>query len=436
MNKCMLFLSLVLFGACGNHVLQENVMGDLSMHELSMVCKFGGEPNLFVAENEDVYLSWIEYIGGSRVELRFAKLNGNSWSKPVTVASGDNWFVNWADFPSLIAYHDGGQTLAAHWLQKRSEGTYDYDIHITQSRDQGLTWAPSFLPHRDGVSAEHGFVSLLPVSSDLIFATWLDGRNSKSTVSEEDSDRPGFGDSFESHDHGSGEHGHGGGPMSLRSAMFDKNGILYDEMELDDRVCDCCQTSAAMTDEGLVVVYRDRSDDEVRDISIVRQVDGKWLPSESIYDDGWKISGCPVNGPVVKSRKNLVAVAWFTMANDEPMVKVAFSKDAGKSFREPIRVDIGNPLGRVDLSFISDSEIGISWLEQNDENANIVFVKVAKNGQVGHSFNATGSSASRQSGFPQMVVVDDRVIMAWTNTDSTMHVKAAWFEIDQLNIDN
>jgi len=41
---------------------------------------------------------------------------------------------------------------------------------------------------------------------------------------------------------------------------------------LDTRVCECCQTSVAMTAEGPVVVYGDCSEaeKEIRDISIVR----------------------------------------------------------------------------------------------------------------------------------------------------------------------
>ena len=37
-------------------------------------------------------------------------------------------------------------------------------------------------------------------------------------------------------------------------------------LEIDARVCDCCQTDAAMTSEGAVLIYRDRSDDEIRDL--------------------------------------------------------------------------------------------------------------------------------------------------------------------------
>ena len=139
----------------------------------------GGEPNLFTSESGKVYLSWVEYLSDTTDALMFSTLNDEKWSDANTIASGSDWFVNWADFPSIVAYEDNGQSLAAHWLQKSTANTYDYDIHISQSIDKGVTWMPSFLPHQDNIAAEHGFVSLLPISSDKVFATWLDGRYTK-----------------------------------------------------------------------------------------------------------------------------------------------------------------------------------------------------------------------------------------------------------------
>ena len=73
-----------------------------------------------------------------------------------------------------------------------------------------------------------------------MFATWLDGRNTKTS----------------GHDHSQMEHS---GAMTLRAGVFDSNGSTIDEWELDNMTCDCCQTAAAMTPNGPVVVYRDRS---------------------------------------------------------------------------------------------------------------------------------------------------------------------------------
>lgn len=383
-----------------------------SLKEISTPCQEGGEPNLFVAENGAVYLSWVEYLNDTTDALVFSKLENEKWLAPKTIATGSDWFVNWADFPSLVAYEDG-KTLAAHWLQKRAEGTYDYDVHIAQSKNGGDTWSSSFIPHRDSIAAEHGFVSMLPLSSDKIFATWLDGRNTKGEGHGEDS-------------HGHGHHG----AMTLRTAVFDENGKLSEESELDNRICDCCQTSAAMTDDGVIVAYRDRSEKEIRDISIVRKVNGKWTTPKPVFNDNWLIAGCPVNGPALAANGKNAAIAWFTMSEEKPQVKVAFSDDSGANFSEPIRIDEGNPLGRVDIVMISENEAMVSWLEQKEESAAIKLAQVNKVGIVGERFIVAESKSSRQSGFPRMVKNKNQIIFAWTNVAEVTNVKSVMLDLN------
>ena len=343
----------------------------------------------------------------------FSTLENENWTAPKTIATGSDWFVNWADFPSLVSSGKDGKYLAAHWLQKSANGSYDYDVQISQSKDGGQNWNPSFIPHRDSIAAEHGFVSMLPLSTEKIFATWLDGRNTKGEGHEDDS------------------HGHGtSGAMTLRTAVFDKNGNLSEEAELDNRICDCCQTAAVKTKEGIIVAYRDRSEKEIRDISVVRKVNGNWTTPKSVSNDNWHIAGCPVNGPALDANGKHVALAWFTMSEEKPQVKMAFSNDNGANFGTPIRIDEGNPLGRVDVVMISKNEALISWLEQKEEGAAIKVVQVNEEGGVGEHITITESKTSRQSGFPRMVKNGNKIIFAWTHVDEATNVKTAIMDLN------
>lgn len=344
-----------------------------------------GEPYLFTDYQGTVYFSWIE---GTKDEatLRFSNLDGSDWSKPVSISSGANWFVNWADYPMIAT---NGVDCIAHFLQKSGEGTYAYNVMLTSSGDMGKTWNQPAVLHDDGKQAEHGFVSLLPYK-DGFFAAWLDGRN---TIME------------------GMDHHEGHGQMSLRAAVLDKDGNKINEWELDERTCDCCQTGAAITSQGPVVVYRDRSMEEVRDISIVRLVDGQWTTPVAIYNDNWKINGCPVNGPRIAAKGVDVVVAWFSMTDDKPTVSVIFSEDGGQTFGQPIRVDEGKPIGRVDVETTGDGEAVVSWMEGMVIKAK----KVSRSGQAGPSVTIASSSDSRSSGFPQMTVVGDRLLFAWTD---------------------
>ena len=229
------------------------------------------QPQLSVSAR-GVLLSWIER-DAARATLKFSELSPAGWSTPALVASGDTWFVNWADVPSVIRLPDG--TLAAHWLQKSGPGTYAYDVRLSHSKDDGRTWAPSFLPHADQTPAEHGFASLFPAAGGGMGLIWLDGRAMHAT------------------DHATGA----GGAMALRVGAFDRNWKQTSEAPIDLRVCDCCPTAAAVTTDGPIVAFRDRTDQEIRDIVVSRLENGKWTVPVAVARDNWHITGCPVNGP-------------------------------------------------------------------------------------------------------------------------------------------
>ena len=352
-----------------------------------------GQPNLAAAEDGRLFLSWLEPQGDTRVQLRFATLEHGRWSEPRTIAAGSDWFVNWADFPSMTVLPDG--SLAAHWLVKSGEGTYAYDVHISRSFDGGASWNAPRAPHRDGTQTEHGFVSLFSAGDGMLGAAWLDGRETGM---------------------GAGEHAQGGGgAMTLRYTAIGRDGMLRAETVLDPRVCDCCQTAAAVTSEGPVVVFRDRSLDEVRDIAIVRRRHGLWTQPRRVGRDDWKIHGCPVNGPSVAADGLRVAVAWFTLADAKPRVKLAFSADAGATFGPAIAVDDGQPLGRVDTLLLEDGSALVCWLEQAGDANRLRVRRVRADGSLGPATTVDAAARVRGNAFPQMARAGNTVVIAWTD---------------------
>jgi hypothetical protein len=202
--------------------------------------------------------------------------------------------------------------------------------------------------------------------------------------------------------------------MTLRYVKIKRDGALADEAVLDAKVCECCQTSAAMTADGPVLVYRDRSDEEVRDISVIRLTDGKWSQPRWVAQDGWRINGCPVNGPSVAASGHRVAVAWFTGAENAPRVKLAFSSDSGASFGDPITVDDGAPVGRVDVLLHDDGSAMVCWLEKLSGGGDIRVRRVWPNGKRDRTITIAPSGTARSSGFPQMARSGDTLVFAWT----------------------
>jgi hypothetical protein len=359
-----------------------------------------GEPNLARLNDGTVLISWIELQPDSTHALRFATWKDGVVGAPRTIASGGNWFVNWADFPMIAALADG--TLAAHWLQRSGKGRYAYDVMLSWSRDNGATWSAPVRPHRDSTQAEHGFVSIFPAGENF-GVVWLDGRKHAAAAARGSED---------------------GAEMTVRYTTLSAQGVLGAESEVDGRACDCCQTSVALTSAGPLLAYRDRTANEIRDINVSRYVNGRWTEGKPVQADNWHVTYCPVNGPSVVAAGKRVALAWYTAANDSPRVYVAFSNDAGATFARGVRVDDGTPLGRVDVQLAAAGAL-VSWLERTEGGAAIRVRRVTEDGRRGPSETVSSASPERPSGFPQMILTNNNVIFAWTEPGKPAALRVA-----------
>lgn len=397
---CFCLLSILCMSSCFNHSSDSEGITTLDSPSGSN----SGEPNLFTSAEGEVYLSWIEKTE-SVSQLYYSKLENDSWQAPQLISEGNNWFVNWADFPSFIA---GDDFFAAHWLQKRAEGTYDYDVYISTSKE-GKNWTQGFIPHKDGVSAEHGFVSMLPMANQQFFATWLDGRNTK----------------MENEDHATMGHA---GAMTLRAGVFDLAGNTINAWELDNRTCDCCQTNAIMSQEGPIVVYRDRSENEIRDIYITRFTNNEWSTPMPVANDFWEIPGCPVNGPSVAISSENVGVIWYTASGNTPKVRLAISNDNGETFDPPINIIEGKTIGRVGITSLGNGHFVASWVETLNDQALIKLGEFDKNGNRIKELTVSETSIERASGFPVITSKDMEVIIAWTSNTENSTVQTAKFK--------
>ncbi|MDD9921554.1 MAG: exo-alpha-sialidase, partial [Boseongicola sp.] len=277
--------------------------------------------------------------------------------------------------------------------------SYDYQIEIALSSDMGANWSAPLIPHSDRSFAQHGFVSMVPNNSDELTVIWLDGRaygvNSDPAQNVPDA-------------------------MQLRATTLTESGDLGRDVAIDLQTCSCCQTSLATNGDGTILAaYRDLKEGDIRDISLVRWTKEGWDEPVSVHNDGWELSGCPVNGPSVAADGETVAVAWFTGANDVAAVKVAFSDNGGQSFSAPARVDWGNPAGRVDLEMLEDGSALVSWVEWTNNAEVLVLCRVVREAGCSAPEILATNSETASVNFPRMARIGREIYIAWTQADST-----------------
>ncbi len=350
-------------------------------------------------------MSWLQPDGESAA-LRYSHYMDGRWSDAATVIENDDMFVNWADFPSVVPL--GHRHLAAHWLRRSDGEWYSYDTVFRQSFDNGATWSSPLLPHTDSTPTEHGFVSIYPINGSAGLV-WLDGRKMLNEVMDDPTS--------------SG--------MALRAAIVNGDDALQSEQLVDDLICDCCQTDVAIAASGPVAVYRNRSSDEIRDIHVTRFLDGKWQIAKPVASDDWKIAGCPVNGPSISADANMVAIAWFTAAQ-EPLVSVAISTDSGESFSDPIEIIRSKTLGRVAVVLLDDGDLAVSWLVTAGSKYSAVKVRKVRNDATLGPIRVVANTAAGLS-VPQTVRVQSELVLAWTEKrEDDAHIASARIAIDSL----
>lgn len=364
-----------------------------------------GEADLALDATGNVLLTWIDAGGDGTRALRLSRREGDAWSVPVTVHEGGDLLANWADTPRVGA--DSAGRLAVSWPRLKA-GLAGYDVVVQLSADDGRTWSAPVSPHRDGMlTTEHDFPTFYVDPVGALGIAWLDGR--ANPVRE-------------------GEGGHGGaGAQALMTATIAADGTFGPERVIDGRACDCCATASVRSGDTVVLAYRDRSDDEVRDISVVRLAGGEWSQPSTISGDGWKIAGCPVNGPAMAANGASVALAWYTSPETGARVKLAFSSDGGATFGAPVRVDDGAPVGRASVALLPDGAALIGWIEGGaDAQASFRVRLVEPGGRFVASAIVASVEAGRAGGFPRLVASGGDVIAAWTSKDGeTTRVRTA-----------
>lgn len=326
-------------------------------------------PELAGASDGTLWVTWVE-TSPSPTLLVARRAAGGSWSEPVTIAKGAALVANDADVPQVAALADG--SVVVQWAERGEGGTTV--LKVARSKDGETFAAPVVLGRAS--KGERGFVRFLE-GGGALRAVWLDDGK-------------------------------------LLSAPW-ASGKFGEAVEIDPRVCECCQPAVASSPAGGLVAYRDRSADEIRDVSVVRTTWVSWEDPVALGPDGWKTPSCPVSGPALDLLERRAAAAWFTAAGEEPRVLVAFSGDEGRTFGKPVRVDAGSPEGRVAVRWVDASHALVTWVERTEQ-GNALFATWAKpDGSAGDAQMVAAFRGGSAASFPRLARAGKELWLAWSD---------------------
>jgi hypothetical protein len=331
---------------------------------------------------------------GASLLLRMSHNGGDTFMAPVMINSAQSSVTAGGEGgPSLYAK---GMNVYALWQQRT--GDAPATIAFARSTNMGAGFNPPVVvtdkPSSD--SSFSGFSSLGVAPNGDIYAVWLDGRNSGHTPA---------------------------GTFSVYLARSRDRGQTFEKnVRVATHACPCCRPSLAFGDQGQVLVsYRRVSQESERDISVVTSMDGENFGEPvRVGDDHWKLQACPEAGATMAHSRGVLYIAWFSAAGT-PGVRLAFSKDHGRTFSAPALASAGvDDANHPFLSVGEDETLALVFQGRTPADGNWIrlqpfVVRVEDDGRISQPVPVptAGESASR----PHAAVANGgRIFVVWSNS--------------------
>lgn len=320
-------------------------------------------PLLSKSPNGDVLLSWTEKDEKGVTAFCFStsKDNGKTFSDKKIIYSGTGVsnsrlfrakllakkngdlvavFANRPDAPPANA-QQSPQAGASQGGGSRGRGGKGGALVYSESKDGGTTWTSLQAVDTDPSQGMRGFFDAIVLPNDEIAVAYL--KDVKNSTKHEERD--------------------------LRLAIT-KNGVFQAEKLLDAVVCDCCNINMLIDANGaLNVIYRDNNDD-IRDFSKMVSTDNgtTFSKPQTIYNDGWKIAGCPHNGAFSSVHGKSALMGWYSGAETESGFRVV--NQEGKKLFVLSDPSVKNP------ALMGSAQVSAMIWEQGRDKTQLVFKKI------------------------------------------------------------
>ncbi len=374
MNKLLLTVCFTAAAVFGQTLTSENMTNPAAAGSI--------QPNWSATPDGRAVLSWIEPAKAGGFALRYALHGPSGWSEARTVVSGRHFFRHPAESPEVMALSD--KLWMAHWVEMPMEGSEAEFVYVSSSAD-GVRWSAPVMVNKDKKPVEHGLASMAPSGNGEASLFWLE--------TPEGEDGPGY----------------------LMHSVVNAAGQVTKEERLQSDVCNCCPTAVTRTAKGLLLAYRDRTKDDIRDISVMRFENGRWSPAKNVHADNWHINACPTNAAAVSARGDRVALSWYTGATDPPRVQVVFSSDGGATFNKQVEVSTGHAYGYTSVALAEDGTAFVSWLQQANGGAARVMARAVPAGGGAGPAVQVAEGGRMGLGYPRITVSGTETWIAWSD---------------------
>jgi len=374
MRKLLLVLSLTLtVSAIGQTSAPEALSNPAAPGSL--------QPNWSAAPDGSAVFSWIEPASGGGYSLRYAVRRAGAWSEAHTVAANRKFFRHPAEVPEVMAI--GDHQWLAHWIEMPKETSEAEFVYVSSSTD-GMKWTAPAMAHHDRSEVEHGLASMVASGNGEASLIWLE------MLKGED------------------------GPAALKRTVVNAAGQIVKEERLQDDVCSCCPTAIARTSKGLVIAYRARTPQDIRDIAVIRLENGQWSKPKVVHADNWNINACPTNAAAIAAHDNQLAIAWWTGAGDTPHAEVVFSADGGATFGKAVTVSTGHAFGYTSVALTEDGSAIVSWLQRSgaDGPTQVLARQVSAAG-VPQPVVEVAKGGQSALGYPRLIHSGGETLIAW-----------------------
>ncbi len=349
-------------------------------------------PLLAQTQKGDIMLTWTEKDAGGITSfcMAFSKDKGKTFSDKKVIYAGTGVgnsrmmrakVLSKKD-GSLIAVFSNKDAVATASTSTTPQGSRgggrSSNIVYCVSKDNGSTWTTPISVDSDPKQGiVRGFFDAVVLPNDEIAVAYL--KDVANSTKHEERD--------------------------LRMVVT-KNGAFQPERVIDPVVCDCCPINMLIDSNGaLNIVYRDNNDD-IRDMAKMVSTDNAQTFSKSqiLYNDEWKIKGCPHSGAVSSTSGKGALFAWFSGTEKESGIRLV-NKEGKKLL-------VLNDASAKNAFLMDGSQNQVLLWEQNNSGNNLTEIAFKKinNNKVSETIWVDGSSNGINS---TGLVLDNQLLVAY-----------------------